>query len=136
MNTSYANRLMRVKRYAEKHNVAIVICENNTMTEKLMITKDIDTAKAIINQVAEYFSIQPESITERFPGERKKVFLFARYIAMKLIREKTKLSYHLIGAIFGNRNHSSVLMAIDTVNNLIDTDYDGLRRAYLGLNGN
>jgi chromosomal replication initiator protein len=45
-----------------------------------------------------------------------------RQVAMYLAKELTNLSLKSIGYHFGGRDHSTVIHAIQTVNDLMDTD--------------
>jgi len=46
----------------------------------------------------------------------------ARQVAMFFIKRHTKLSLKQIGSFFGGRDHSTVIYAIETVNDLCDTN--------------
>jgi chromosomal replication initiation ATPase DnaA len=50
---------------------------------------------------------------------RKAVIVKARQISMYFAKEKTKLSLHKIGNLIGGKDHSTVISAIKTVDNLI-----------------
>lgn len=52
---------------------------------------------------------------------RKRDLVFPRHLAMYLIKQRTGLSLSKIGEMF-NRDHTSVMHAIRTIQNYIDTD--------------
>lgn len=53
---------------------------------------------------------------------RKKEVALARQIAMFLSKKLTKHSLKTIGLHFGGRDHSTVIHALDTINNLVNAD--------------
>jgi chromosomal replication initiator protein len=53
---------------------------------------------------------------------RKQPLVRSRQVAMYLCRELTDLSLPKIGALFGGRDHTTVMHAIDRINTLITTD--------------
>ena len=79
----------------------------------------LPTADVIIEEVCRFYSIEPSTL--RGQGRSKDISL-ARQIAMYLIRRVTNLSLKEIGAEFGNRDHSTVLSALNRMENLIKTD--------------
>jgi chromosomal replication initiator protein len=76
----------------------------------------IDT---IQKMVAEYFQIPQEKLKEQ---TRKREYVQARQIAMYFCKEFTKSSLKTIGLHFGGRDHSTVIHALSTVNDLVCTD--------------
>lgn len=53
---------------------------------------------------------------------RKREWVEARHIAMYMIKKFTTLSLKKIGMYFGGRDHSTVLNAIEMVNDHYDTE--------------
>lgn len=76
-------------------------------------------ANIIINVICEYLKIPPEDIKSQ---SRKRHKTVARQLSMYWIKQKTTLSLKCIGAMFGGRDHSTVIYAIQTVNDLMETD--------------
>lgn len=74
-----------------------------------------DISESIINRVCECFKI---SVGELKSPCRKRHLAMARSVAMSEIRSNTALTLAQIGKLF-NRDHSSVIYAIDTHNDLI-----------------
>ncbi len=73
----------------------------------------------IVNTVAQYFDLEPKVIKSK---ARSREIVAARQIAMYLSREYTDASLSKIGAEIGGRDHSTVLYACRTVQNLMETD--------------
>ena len=70
----------------------------------------------IVRAVADYFKITQE---ELFGKSRSQAIVIARQIAMYLCREKTTMSLPKIGALFGGRDHTTVMYAIKKVGDLM-----------------
>lgn len=69
--------------------------------------------KEIIGAVASYYHLKPVVIC----GEkRQKEIIRARHLAMFLLKSQLDLSYSEIGKIFSNRDHTSVLHAVNKIN--------------------
>ncbi len=69
--------------------------------------------------VCEYFEVPIEMVKSQ---TRKREIVQARQISMYLSKSHTKTSLKSIGAFFGGRDHSTVIYACQTVEDLIDTD--------------
>ncbi|MET0697286.1 MAG: chromosomal replication initiator protein DnaA [Acidimicrobiia bacterium] len=59
---------------------------------------------------------------------RRQPLVTARQVAMYLCRELTNLSLPKVGALFGGRDHTTVLYAVEKVKRLIQTDRDIFER--------
>jgi chromosomal replication initiator protein len=70
----------------------------------------------IVRTVADYFKLTQE---ELFGKSRSQAIVIARQIAMYLCREKTSMSLPKIGALFGGRDHTTVMYAIKKVSDLM-----------------
>jgi chromosomal replication initiator protein len=75
--------------------------------------------ETIMKIVSEYFQINPEKLKEK---TRKREFVQARQISMYFAKNFTKASLKMIGQHFGGRDHSTVIHALQTVNDLMSTD--------------
>ncbi|MER3451837.1 MAG: chromosomal replication initiator protein DnaA [Thermus sp.] len=73
----------------------------------------------ILRRVAEHFGLRPEDL--KGSGRRKEVVL-PRQLAMYLVRELTRASLPEIGQFFGGRDHTTVLYAIQKVQELVESD--------------
>lgn len=69
--------------------------------------------------VCDYFEVPVEMVKSKL---RKREIVQARQISMYLAKNHTKSSLKSIGAFFGGRDHSTVIYACQTVEDLIETD--------------
>lgn len=76
-------------------------------------------ANKIISVVADYYSVSNEQIKGK---GRKAQITLARHIAIYLIRELLDIPYVEIGALFSNRDHSTIIYSIENVSNMLKTD--------------
>ncbi|MBD5081821.1 MAG: chromosomal replication initiator protein DnaA [Ruminococcaceae bacterium] len=77
------------------------------------------TVERIISEVGHIYSVTAE---EMIGPKRNSQISSARQIAMYLINTITGLSYTAIGVEFGNRDHSTVVYAINKVKSIIKKD--------------
>ena len=82
------------------------------------IDKQVDM-DMIQKSVSRYFSVSVDALKQK---NRKKEVSTARQVAMYFAKEYTGYSLKQIGQSFGGRDHSTVIHAIQSVHNLIDTD--------------
>ena len=75
-------------------------------------TDILPTAEVIIEEVGKFYSIEDTDLRGQ---SRTKETSLARQIAMYLIRNMTKLSLKEIGKEFSNRDHTTVLHAIERI---------------------
>ncbi|HSI75160.1 MAG TPA: chromosomal replication initiator protein DnaA [Lunatimonas sp.] len=86
------------------------------------IVKDIETEVGIDfiqKTCADYYDIKLIDLKAK---TRKKEIVTARQVAMYFSKEFTNHSLKSIGYHFGGRDHSTVIHAVQTVNDLIETD--------------
>ena len=83
----------------------------------------------IINIVADYYNLPPSQLVGKI---RTSKISLARHVAMYLIRNNLDVSLKKIGAMFGGKDHSSVINAISKVGNLLKTD-EGMKTALKDL---
>lgn len=69
--------------------------------------------------VCDYFEVPVDMVKSKI---RKREIVQARQISMYLAKNHTKTSLKSIGAFFGGRDHSTVIYACQTVEDLIETD--------------
>ena len=79
----------------------------------------------IISTAAASYEYTPADLTG---PSRRQPLVTARQIAMYLCRELTDLSLPKVGALFGGRDHTTVLYAVEKVKRLIQTDRDIFER--------
>ncbi len=86
------------------------------------IIKDIETEVGvdfIQKTVSEYYGIPLDDLKAK---TRKKEIVTARQVAMYFCKEFTNHSLKSIGYHFGGRDHSTVIHAVQTVNDIMETD--------------
>jgi chromosomal replication initiator protein len=75
--------------------------------------------EAIQKRVADHYQIRHSDMTSK---RRPNAIAFPRQIAMYLSRQLTRHSLQEIGDAFGGRDHGTVIHAIKTVENMMETD--------------
>ena len=70
------------------------------------------TAKMILNATAEMFGF---SITDLIGQSRRRPLVTARQVGMYVFREMTDFSYPMIGREFGDRDHTTVIHAVEKI---------------------
>jgi hypothetical protein len=80
----------------------------------------IDLIKKMVSDVSNV-SIESMEMTSKMPTSRKRETVTARQISMTLCKSYTKSSLATIGFHHGKHDHATVLHAVKTVGNLIDT---------------
>ena len=73
----------------------------------------------ILQVVSEYFHIDENSV---LTNTRKREIVQVRQVAMYVAKNLTKMSLKSIGTRLGKKDHATVVHAVNTVNNLMDTD--------------
>ncbi|WP_229308517.1 chromosomal replication initiator protein DnaA [Jiulongibacter sediminis] len=73
----------------------------------------------IVSVVTEHYSVRIADLKSK---SRLRSIVIPRQVAMYLAKELTNLSLKSIGYHFGGRDHSTVIHAIQTVNDLMDTN--------------
>ena len=92
---------------------------------KSVINKIVKNTKKKINInyiqeiVSKFFSISIEQMKDK---ARKKEIVIARQVAMYFSKDFTNNSLKSIGFHFGGRDHSTVIHAVQSVNDMIDTN--------------
>jgi len=86
------------------------------------IVKEIDSEVGIDyiqKTVSDYFRIKQDDLKAK---TRKKEIVIARQVAMYFSKDYTNHSLKSIGYHFGGRDHSTVIHALQSVNDMMDTD--------------
>jgi chromosomal replication initiator protein len=112
--------LMRVIAYASLNGVQLSkAVATKALSDVFAASESSLGPEDILKAVAEYYNLKPEEI--RGAGRRKEVVI-PRQIAMYLIREMTHASLPEIGQFFDGRDHTTVLYAIQKIQESLDTD--------------
>ena len=74
------------------------------------------TIDTVQEMVAEYFNV---TVADLKAKSRKRELVYPRQVAMFIAKEKTDLSLKSIGYHFGGRDHSTVIHAIQCINDMI-----------------
>ena len=77
------------------------------------------TPELIINTVAEHFNISPTDMASKIKSQD---IVFPRQIAMYLCRYYTGASLKVVGTLLGRKDHTTVMHAIEKIQNEIDTN--------------
>ncbi len=108
--------LNRLAVYQQMENRGMVLDQAKTILASIIGTKKrITSAKKIAESVAEFYNISMEDLIKQ---SRKKEFVKPRQIAMYLIRKELDNSFPSIGDFFGGRDHTTVMHAVEKVENL------------------
>ena len=86
------------------------------------IVQNIDTEVSmdyIQKTVAAYYNISLEELKSK---SRKRELVTARQVAMYFVKKYTSYSLKSIGHYFGGRDHSTVIHALQAVNDMLDTE--------------
>jgi len=112
--------LMRVIAYASLNGVQLSKqIAAKALSDVFTATETNLTPEEIVKGVADHYGLKAEEI--RGAGRRKEVVI-PRQVAMYLIREVTHMSLPEIGQFFDGRDHTTVLYAIQKIQEAIDTD--------------
>ena len=119
--------LTRVTAYAALTNQSISFDMAQDVLQDLVPTASQRpvSAEDIINATAAAYGFTADDL--RSPSRRQPLVL-SRQVAMYVCREQTDLSLPKIGALFGGRDHTTVMHAIDKVKRLLLTDHQVFER--------
>jgi hypothetical protein len=73
----------------------------------------------IIKIVSDFYGVSFEEMKDK---TRKRDIVTARQVCMAMQKKHTILSFKVIGKMFGDRDHTTVIHSINTVNDLIDSN--------------
>lgn len=74
------------------------------------------SAKRIIEVVSDFYNVSPDDLRKQ---SRKKEYVNPRQIAMFIIRKELETSLPSIGELFGGRDHTTVIHAVDKIERVI-----------------
>ncbi len=112
--------LKRVDAFSKFHKRSITVELAKEALKDLLASQNRQVSiENIQKTVADFYRIK---ITDLLSKKRTRVITRPRQIAMCLARELTQLSLPEIGAAFGDRDHTTVMYACKTVENLRNSD--------------
>jgi chromosomal replication initiator protein len=113
--------LTKLFSYAELMSCPVTLeIAQQQLKETISSTKQANiSAEIIIRVVAEYFSLTPTDLRSK---KKSRNIVHPRHLAMFIIRDLTELSTTDIGQLFGGRDHTTVINAIDKTEKRILTD--------------
>ena len=108
------NRLMV---YCQLNNTKPSLDKVKTLLSSIIFSpkKKNVSPKKIMEVVADFYNVTVEDLTRK---SRKKEYVNPRQIAMYVIRKELETSLPMIGELFGGRDHTTVIHAVDKVQNL------------------
>jgi len=112
--------LIRVEAYSKFHKQPITIELAKEALKDLLASQNKQVSiENIQKTVADYYRIR---VVDLLSKKRTRAIARPRQIAMHLARELTQLSLPEIGVAFGDRDHTTVLHACKTIENLRNID--------------
>lgn len=112
--------LKRVIAYSRFNRSPITIdLVKDSLKDILAVQNRQVSLETIQKTVADYYKLK---VADMFSKKRSRAIARPRQIAMVLAKELTQLSYPDIGDAFGGRDHSTVIHAVKTINDLKATD--------------
>jgi chromosomal replication initiator protein len=113
--------LIRVSAFASLTHEPLTVDRATQVLADLM-TQDQPrpiTPQLILDETAELFGF---TIDEIISKHRQRPLVTARQIAMYVMRELTELSYPNIARVFGGRDHTTVIHAVEKIGALMPKD--------------
>jgi chromosomal replication initiator protein len=113
--------LIRVSAFASLTNEPLTV-ERATQVLADLMTQDQPrpiTPQFILDETAQLFGFTADEITSK---HRQRPLVTARQIAMYVMRELTDLSYPNIARVFGGRDHTTVIHAVEKIGALMSKD--------------
>ena len=121
--------LNRVVAEAMSESQPLTVESATVAVEGMLINQRKCTPEAVIEAVANFYSLGPEELKGR---SRNKKVVKPRQIAMYLARQETKASLPQIGKALGGRDHTTVLYGLRKISDQAERD-EILRREILAI---
>lgn len=118
--------LIRVSAYASLNRLKITTeLAQELLSDLVESSSKVISPEEIVNTIAEYYGFAP---LELQGASRKRPLVEARQVAMYVFRELTDLSFPAIGKEFGNRDHTTVMHAVNKVEAQMGEDRETYNR--------
>lgn len=112
--------LIRLQAHSMLHGRDVDLDVAREVLKDLIKTTRVSLGVEQIQQITcEYFGVSEDLVRDR---TRKREVVQARQVAMYFSRRLTKQSLKAIGLKFGGRDHSTVIHAVESVENQMETD--------------
>jgi chromosomal replication initiator protein len=110
--------LTRVAAYANLYQVKLDVPEAERILSDIIGDRQPRpiTAQLILDKTADMYGFTVEEITSK---SRQRPLVTARQVGMYVVRELTDLSYPNIGRVFGDRDHTTVMHAVEKIGALM-----------------
>jgi len=121
--------LNRVVAEAMSERQPLTVESATVALQGMLITRKKCTPEAVIEAVADFYSLSPEDLKGR---SRSQKVVKPRQIAVYLAREETQASLPKIGEALGGRDHTTVLYSLRKISDETERD-EMLRREVLAI---
>ena len=111
--------LTKVVAHASLNGVYLTPDQVDAILADMVPLKAQATADEVIVPVARHFGIGLDDLVS---PSRKREIVQARQVAMYLLRNELELSYANAGALFGGRDHATVMHSVDKIEGLLQSD--------------
>jgi chromosomal replication initiator protein len=110
--------LIRVTAYASLNRIPVTVPLANQLLSDLLTEAHTRqrTPDEMLTEIAAYFGLTVESLRGK---SRQRELVTARQVAMYVFRELTDLSYPAIARLFGGRDHTTVIHAVEKIQRLM-----------------
>lgn len=125
--------LLNITTFCDLNNIPITVeTAKDVLSTYIQVEKPVVISGELIqDRVCETYGIRKDEIISK---RRSRVVVVPRQIAMYLCRELTEMSLPEIGSLFGGRDHTTVMHAVDKVKEMMEKDLgmkgtvNGIRR--------
>ncbi len=111
--------LTKVVAHASLNGVYLTPDRVDAILADMVPLKAQATAEEVVALVARHFAI---GLDELASPSRKREIVQARQVAMYLLRNELELSYANAGALFGGRDHATVMHSVEKIEGLLQSD--------------
>ncbi len=110
--------LIRTVAYASLNKITVDVALAKTLLTDLLTKNSVKprTDEQLLAEIAEFVGFSVEEIKGK---SRQRPLVTARQTAMYVVRELTDLSYPAIARLFGGRDHTTVIHAVEKTQRVI-----------------